>query len=62
VPLDKPYATALIEGPGMVTESSYDHELANQDFAPVLTVLPGKPTQFLLYLLEGKDELTTESE
>jgi len=60
--LDKPYATALIEGPGMVTESTYDPELAKRDFADVLTALPGKPTQFLLYFLEGTDALTPESE
>jgi len=60
--LDKPYATALIEGPGMVTESTYDPELAKRDFAEVVAALPGRPTQFLLYFLEGKDELTPESE
>lgn len=60
--LDKPYATALVEGPGLVTESIYDEELAKQDFADILASLPGRPTQFLLYFLEGKDELTPESE
>ncbi len=33
--LDKAYATALVEGPGLVTESTYDSELARQDFAEV---------------------------
>ena len=60
--LDKPYATALIEGPGMVTESIYDAELAKRDFAVVLATLPGEPAKFLLYFLEAKDELTPESE
>lgn len=60
--LDKPYASALVEGPGMVTESTYDAELAKQDFADVLAALPGEPAKFLLYFLEGKDELTPESE
>ncbi len=60
--LDKAYATALVEGPGMVTESTYDAELANQEFAEVLAALPGEPTKFLLYFLEGQDELTPESE
>jgi outer membrane protein OmpA-like peptidoglycan-associated protein len=62
VVLDKPYASALVEGPGMVTESTYDAELAKQDFADVLAVLPSEPAKFLLYFLEGKDELTPESE
>lgn len=60
--LDKAYATALVEGPGMVTQSTYDPELAKQDFAIILAALPGAPTRFLLYFLEGKDELTPESE
>lgn len=60
--LDKAYATALIEGQGMVTESTYDPELAKQDFANVLAALPAEPTQFLLYFLEGTDELTPESD
>ena len=59
--LDKPYATALVEGPGMLTESTYDPELAKQDFADVLAALPGEPAKFLLYFLEGTDELTPES-
>lgn len=60
--LDKAYATALVEGPGLVTESTYDAELAKQDFADVLAALPGEPAKFLLYFLEGKDELTPESD
>ncbi len=61
VVLDQPYATVLIEGPGMLTESTYDAEQAKSDFARVLTALPGRPTQFLLYFLEGMDELTPDS-
>ncbi|HXN16243.1 MAG TPA: OmpA family protein [Usitatibacter sp.] len=30
-------------------------------FGPTLTALPGKPTSFMLYFLEGRDELTEES-
>ncbi len=62
VVLDQAYATALVEGPGMVTESTYDAELAKQDFADALAALPGEPAKFLLYFLEGNDELTPESE
>jgi outer membrane protein OmpA-like peptidoglycan-associated protein len=60
--LDKPYATALVEGPGMVTESTYDAQLATQDFAEVLAALPAEPARFVLYFLEAKDELTPDSE
>jgi outer membrane protein OmpA-like peptidoglycan-associated protein len=59
--LDKAYATALVEGQGMITESTYDPEMAKRDFADVLAVLPGEPVKFLLYFLEAKDELTPES-
>ncbi len=59
--LDKAYASALIEGPGMVTESTYDADLAQRNFSDVLAALPGKPAKFLLYFLEGKDELTPQS-
>ena len=59
--LDKAYASALIEGPGMVTESTYDADLAHRNFSDVLAALPGKPAKFLLYFLEGKDELTPQS-
>ena len=60
--LDKPYATATIETSGAVTQSTYDPKLARQEFQSVLAALPQKPSQFLLYFLEGTDEMTPESE
>jgi outer membrane protein OmpA-like peptidoglycan-associated protein len=30
-------------------------------FGPTMAALPGKPTSFILYFLEGRDELTDES-
>ena len=60
--LDKAYATALVEGPGMITQSTYDAQRAQEDFALVLAALPGEPANFLLYFLEATDELTPESE
>ena len=59
--LNKAYASALVEGPGMLTESTYDADLAQRNFSDVLAALPGKPAKFLLYFLEGKDELTPQS-
>ena len=59
--LDNAYASALVEGPGMVTESTYDADLAHRNFSDVMAALPGKPAKFLLYFLEGKDELTPQS-
>ena len=60
--LDKPYATAVVDGPGIVTESTYDAELAKQDFAIVLDALPERSSHFLVYFEEDADELTPESE
>ena len=60
--LDKPYATALVQGPGLVTESTYDAELATRDFETVLSALPERPAHFLLFFLEDSDEMTPESD
>ena len=60
--LDKPYATALVEGAGLVTESTYDAQLAREDFAQVLEALPERASHFLVYFEEGNDQLTAESE
>ena len=60
--LDKPYATALVQGPGLVTESTYDAELATKDFDTVLSALPERPAHFLLFFLEDSDEMTAESD
>jgi len=60
--LDKAYATALVEGPGLVTESTYDADLAQQQFADVLASLPAEPARFTVYFLEGRDDLSPESE
>ena len=62
VVLDKPYAAAHIEGSGRVESFTYDADLAEQVFTASLTALPVRPSTFLLYFLEGKDELTPESE
>src|SRR4051812_18175437 len=60
--LDKPYATALVEAPGVVTESTYDAALAQQNFAVVLAALPERSSHFLVYFEEDADDLTPESE
>lgn len=60
--LDKPYATATIDLSGSVTRSTEAAQTVEQEFQPVLAVLPQRPTQFLLYFLEGTEEMTPESE
>jgi OOP family OmpA-OmpF porin len=60
--LNKAYAGARIEGPGMMQPVTYDADRAKREFSSVVAALPGRPATFLLYFLEGKDELTPESE
>ncbi len=62
VVLDRPYAAASIVVSGRVESFTYDKDLATQVFTASLTALPVRPSTFLLYFLEGKDELTPESE
>ncbi|HEX4985993.1 MAG TPA: OmpA family protein [Burkholderiales bacterium] len=60
--LDKAYAGAHIDGPGEMQPITYTADRANREFSSVVAALPGRPATFLLYFLEGKDELTPESE
>src|SRR5882762_9812242 len=41
--LDKAYATALVEGFGRVTQSTYEPEAATREFATILSALPDRP-------------------
>ena len=59
--LDKPYASVVIEGPGQVRQLIRDPGLTKEKFSATLAALPPKPVSFLLYFLQGKDELTAES-
>jgi outer membrane protein OmpA-like peptidoglycan-associated protein len=60
--LNKAYAGAHIDGPGMMQPVTYDADRARREFSSVIASLPGRPAAFLLYFLEGKDELTPDSE
>ncbi len=60
--LDKAYAGAHIDGPGEMQPVTYDADRAKREFSSVVAALPGRPATFLLYFLEGKDELTPDSE
>ena len=59
--LDKPYASAVIEGPGQVRQLIRDAGVTKEKFSVTFAALPPKPVSFLLYFLPGKDELTAES-
>ena len=60
--LDKPYAAARIGGTARVQPITYNADLARKEFAGTLTALPARPMTFLVYFLEGTDQLTSESE
>lgn len=59
--LDKPYASAVIEGPGQIRQLIVNPSAAKELFAVPLGALPLPPTSYTLYFRKGKDELTVES-
>ena len=59
--LDQPYAAARVKEPGRVEAGSVTEQEARQAFGAALEAQPGRPTSFLLYFLEARDELTPDS-
>ena len=59
--LDQPYAARRMRPDGSAEAATVTAEEIRRDFAGTLDALPGRPTSFLLYFLEGKDELTSGS-
>jgi outer membrane protein OmpA-like peptidoglycan-associated protein len=59
--LDQPYAAARVKEPGRVEPGTVTEQEAKQAFGPALEAQPGRPISFILYFLEGRDELTPES-
>ncbi len=62
VVLDNPYAAARIEGAGHVQPLTYTADRVKKEFSAALTALPARPVTYLVYFLEGKDDLTPDSE
>ncbi len=60
--LNRAYAGLHIGGPGVMQPVVYDARRTQEEFAGVVSALPGRPATFLLYFLEGRDALTPESE
>ena len=60
--LNKAYGGVHIDGPGRIQSVTYDATRVNREFSSVIAALPARPATFLLYFLEGKDELTADSE
>lgn len=59
--LNQPYAASrIVSGGGPQAQRLAEGEV-QREFGSVLAALPGRPKSFLLYFLEGKDEVTPES-
>ena len=58
--IDSAWSGQRVTGNG-VEATKLSEEEVRQAFGPTLSALPGRPTSFMLYFLEGKDELTPES-
>lgn len=59
--LDKAYAGTRVDSDGRVSGGQAQAEDVKRAFADTLAALPGRPASFLLFFVEGRDELTTAS-
>ncbi len=60
--LDTPRASAKITEEGRIETGTATPEEVQQAFGAALAAQPPRPAAFLLYFLEGKDELTPDSQ
>jgi outer membrane protein OmpA-like peptidoglycan-associated protein len=59
--IDSAYGAQRLKSDGSVEGSRLTAAEVRREFGATLDALPGKPASFMLYFLEGKDELTAES-
>jgi outer membrane protein OmpA-like peptidoglycan-associated protein len=59
--IDSAYGAQRLKGDGSIEGSRLTAAEVRREFGSTLDALPGKPASFLLYFLEGKDELTRDS-
>lgn len=59
--LAQPYAAARLKASGQVEAGAVTEQEARQTFGAALAAQPGRPASFILYFLENRDELTTDS-
>jgi outer membrane protein OmpA-like peptidoglycan-associated protein len=60
--LDKPYAAVQGGASGALAPATTDAAQVQGAFAGALGALPGRPASFVLYFIEGRDELTPTSQ
>ena len=59
--VDTAYGAQRVRSDGRIEAATLSEAEVRAIFGTTLAALPGKPTSFVLYFLEGKDELTDES-
>jgi outer membrane protein OmpA-like peptidoglycan-associated protein len=59
--IDSAYGAQRLKDDGTLETTRLTAAEVRETFGPTLDALPGKPTSYTLYFLEGKDELTAES-
>jgi outer membrane protein OmpA-like peptidoglycan-associated protein len=59
--IDTAYGAQRVGGDGRIEAVTLSSADVQRDFGTTLAALPGKPTSYTLYFLEGKDELTALS-
>ncbi|HEX4995612.1 MAG TPA: OmpA family protein [Methylomirabilota bacterium] len=59
--IDQPYDTARVRGEGPLEKGRSSEAAVRETFGAALDAQPMRPVSFIVYFLEGKDELTPES-
>ncbi|HET6265339.1 MAG TPA: OmpA family protein [Usitatibacter sp.] len=59
--IDTAYGSQRLRPDGKVEVATLSQAEVSATFGPTMAALPGRPTSYTLYFLEGKDELTPES-
>ena len=59
--IDTAYGSQRVQSDGKVVAATMTEAEIRKDFGAALTALPGRAASFMLYFLEGRDELTDES-
>lgn len=59
--IDTAWGAERVQADGSLASSRMTRDQVHDIFAATVDALPGRPANFTLYFLEGKDELTAES-
>jgi outer membrane protein OmpA-like peptidoglycan-associated protein len=59
--IDSAYGAQRVRADGYLEAARIDAVKVREQFGTTLAALPGKPAKFVLYFLEGRDELTQDS-